>query len=526
MRNLRVTALGVVVAAVLAACGGGSSPSQSEGADDVPDATSEAIVDEATGTSDAPETTEPTESTASTEIPVETAPEEDEVVPRCGVEDEGDYSDVSCDEPHDAEFAALVDPPDGVSPTDPEEFDEAIRAGCVDAVVELTGRAANRLGFEVGATTTDQPGATFAADVECWAEMSAEGTLGASMRDVTLEEALGVNVIIADIEPGNCFSFVDEDEDSYDIGRVVDCDEQYAEMMVGIASADTDVDDYPGDDGFDEIGDRACGDLADTADFDLSGDTVSFIYPLAFEWEVRGVRELICTSYRSSDFEEEGGAFCATKIEGGSYEETECDQPHDMEFVAPVESPAEFLPEDEDEAVALLTRACAPLVSEYLGGRDLTQAGVGVGFSADASLGEEIVGDVDCFVLVSSAVGLTAAISDVGLEAALGDFRIVNELDPGTCFVNPPDSFELGTVVPCDTPEALMQIGLFVVEDDGPYPGEDPLRAIRSERCPQVLSESGLADLVDISTLSGVFPNLEAWRDVGRRTVSCDASPL
>lgn len=111
---------------------------------------------------------------------------------------------MGCDEPHDAEFAALVGPPDGTSPTDTEEFDEALRAHCLDAAAELAGRAANRFGFEVGATTTDQPGATFAADVECWVEMTAEGTLSASLRDVALEEALGDNVIIGNIEPGDC----------------------------------------------------------------------------------------------------------------------------------------------------------------------------------------------------------------------------------------------------------------------------------------------------------------------------------
>ncbi len=411
---------------------------------------------------------------------------------------------------------------EGTSPTDDEEFDEALRAHCLGAAAELTGRPANRFGFEVGATTTDQPGATFAADVECWAEVTAEGTLTASLRDVTLEEALGENVLIGDIEPGTCFLLADEDEDSFDIGRVVDCEEQYSEMVVGIASSDTDTDDYPGKDAVGEMGDRLCGELADSVDFELSGDTVSTIYPEAFEWEVRGIRDLICTSYRSSDYE--AAPFCATK-DGSSYEETACDQPHDMEYVGPVEPPAELLPADYDEAVELLVGACLPLVSEYLGGRDFTRPGASPSFSADAELGGPIEG-VDCFVLVSSATALTAAIADVGLDAALGDNRIVAELEPGTCFLNPSDSFELGTVVSCDTEGALMQLGEFVIEDEGPYPGADPIRAIRAERCPQVLVDSGLADRVDATTLSGVIPSLETWRDLGQRSVTCDAVPI
>jgi hypothetical protein len=250
---------------------------------------------------------------------------------------------------------------------------------------------------------------------------------------------------------------------------------------------------------------------------------VSFVFALEFEWTARGIRDFICTSYRSGDYE--GGAFCAIKVEGGSFQEAECSEPHDMEFVGPVAAPTEVLPEDFEEAVELLTRTCAPLVSVYLGGRDLTQSGVGVSFNADAALGEPIVGDVDCFLLVSSATALTAAVSDVGLDGALGDNRIVHELEPGTCFVNPSDSFDLGTVVSCDVTDALMQIGKFVVEDDGPYPGDDALRAIRGERCPQVLADSGLADLVDVDTLSGVFPGLEGWRDLDRRTITCDAAP-
>lgn len=123
MRNLRVAALGVAVVAVLAACGGGSSPLRAEAGDDVPDGTIEDVVDEA------PETTENTETTEPGEAPVE--PEaSDEVGPRCGVKKAGAYSDAGCDEPHDAEFAALVGPPDGTSPTDAEEFDETLRSHC------------------------------------------------------------------------------------------------------------------------------------------------------------------------------------------------------------------------------------------------------------------------------------------------------------------------------------------------------------------------------------------------------------
>ncbi len=520
MRRIQVMSVGAVLVLTLAACGGSSSPSEADVDAQVDQAIDDAVDqfnDIADSMPEAPDD-EPTTSSA----PVEEAPLEPEAVePRCAVKDGDDYADVACSEPHDAEFAGIVDPPEGKSPTDEEEFANALKVPCFDAVEALSGRAMNKFGLEVGGRTTDQPGATFAADVECWAEVTAEGTLSASLRETSLEEALGEYVLIGDMEPGSCFLLADEQQDSFDIGRVVDCDEQFAEMVLGVVTAE--VGEYPGEDALRELGDTACGELADSVDFEVSGDTTGFILALEFEWTAREIRDFICTSYRSADYD--AGPFCAISIDGG-HDPAECDEPHDSEFVGTVPVPADVFPDVQEEAEALLKRACAPLVSEYLGGRDMTMPGIGVGFGADGALGEPMIGDVDCYVRAGSFDALSAAIADVGLDAALGDNVIVAELEPGTCLVYAADSLDVGTIATCDTPDAFMFIGSFTAEIDGPYAGLDELRVLRGQRCAEVLAESGLEPLIDVATLSGVIPGESNWLGLDQRTITCDAEPI
>ena len=172
----------------------------------------------------------------------------------------------------------------------------------------------------------------------------------------------------------------------------------------------------------------------------------------------------------------------------------------------------------------MLRQLCRDSV-EQLTGRDLSRFGAGVGFVSVDGLGEPMVNDVECYASTGLEGAFVGAISEIGYSAAL-DVEILADLTPGTCFVFvDDDSFDFGEVVPCDAPDALMAIGSFAVVDPpgAPHPGDDELRALRAERCGEILAASGLA--ADPSTVSGTFPNEKNWVAFDRREVTCDATP-
>ncbi len=100
---------------------------------------------------------------------------------------------------------------------------------------------------------------------------------------------------------------------------------------------------------------------------------------------------------------------------------------------------------------------------------------------------------------------------------------VVPELEPGTCFRLGDSNFYLADPADCADADALMFVGNFDL-DDGEYPGEDAIREIRSVECARVFAESGVA--ADPTSVSGTFPGERDWRNMGQRTVACDATPL
>ncbi len=215
--------------------------------------------------------------------------------------------------------------------------------------------------------------------------------------------------------------------------------------------------------------------------------------------------------------------FAAPADDSNFGESIDCTEPHDLQYAGSIASPVAVLPDDIQEATDLLNRACVPLVEE-VAGRTLTIPGVIVAFSApDAELGEPVPGDVECYAGGSGSDLLVAQMADVGAEAAYGDGRIIADLEPGTCFVFLGDSFDIGVESGCEAEGALVFVGSFVA-DPGPYPGEDALRALRSERCAEVLaaapSLSGIAE-----SISGTIPDRKSWVVQDMRVVTCDAEP-
>jgi hypothetical protein len=510
----------VAFSALAVACGASSGGDASESASPEPPA------DTVDDTPSEPDGTglEPSE-TDVTEVPQEAAP-------RCAItQDDGSFLDIDCAEPHDAEFAGLVNAPSGTAPEPPAPTegeppnvfpDLELHRTCLESAEQLTGRSGPDGGVGVGYVSSAEPGEAYAGEIECWALVQAEETLIGSMQGVGLQAVLGDRVLLFDVDPGTCFRYGDPEADSFEVIEVIACSEATgdvtAEQLVGVVElADRQ---FPGTDG---LADEAFP-LCDVAAADLVvqplSDDLAVITPLEPTWQVNGERSAYCVALVLAGDEAADATLCATIADGG-FEERSCGEPHNAEFAGAVEPPPGTLPTDPIEADIFLTRLCAPVVAEFAGASP-SEPGLGTAFSVDLGLGDELVDPIDCYATVSAVEGLIASIADVGLDAARSDDVILASLEPGTCFVFAAGTFEFGTVVSCDTPDALMAIGSFEA-DDGPYPGEDELRVVRGERCRALLGETTLS--VDESTVSGTIPTRVEWEGLGQRNVTCDATP-
>ncbi len=445
--------------------------------------------------------------------------------PRCAVVvGDGEYDPIDCNEPHDAEFAAVVAAPaatDSVS----------LMSACASSVEALTGRPQIEFGIDVAASVLDD-----GDEIECWAESAAPGTLSASIRNDGLDAAIGEFAFITDLADGTCFRLADPA--TFDLATVVDCaaDQTDTEMIYGQFEADDGP--VPDDETVDAFFAR-CDAFEATSEVDVIGNATYIISPLADNWEALDRRTVLCIAWTDPDLESvdqpgdfdpssAAGPVCANYDDAfAEYEQVPCDEPHSAEYAGSVTPPAGTLPDDRGDATVLLRRLCRAPV-EALSGRDLSRFGSGLGFLSVDGLGEPMVNDVHCFVSLDYDGALTGAISEIGYDAAL-DLDIISELEPGTCFVLvDPEAFDLGESAPCDAPDALMAVGTFLALDEypplAPYPGEDELRRLRTERCTDMLLASGLE--VDESTLSGTFPEASSWEAFDSREVTCDAVPL
>ena len=501
-----------VAAVVLVACGGGSG---SEGAPSI----GAPVVTEAVESSVAP-----TISPAGSD-PVDSA--------QCGVvvvdadDDVDQYEPIACSEPHDAEFAGLVDVES--SATEPVAAGDlaekiALMTACAPAVETLVGRTLSEFGIDVG-VVRDVNGST-PGTVECWAQTLTPDVLTGTLTEVDLDEALGdAELLQSDIEPGQCFTFF---EFGSDIVSAQQCDTPGARQVVAIVVLEGDR--YPGEDSVTAQASERCDAEIANIEFDLLSTRIGIVYPLEDGWTALGQRGAICVTAPADDTVEpdivaEPEAASAGDPCGGSSDDffavVDCDTPHVSEFAGAIAPPVEVLPEDLDEARTLMLGACAPVVSNFVG-RDTSLPGISVGFTIDTGLGEPIVDDVWCYATVKEPDGLIGSIAEIGLDAALRKI-IVSDQAPGTCFLLGESNFSLGDPAECSASDALMFIGNIEL-DDGPFPGNDAIREIRAVECADLLATAGLA--ADPASISGTFPSESDWNDLGRRNLACDATPM
>lgn len=161
-----------------------------------------------------------------------------ETDPVCSIQDQ-DASDnetyfaISCDEPHNAELVAVVEPPADTLPSDADEAVILFYEVCESSVAEATGADLFRPGVSIGFDVPGALGEAYEGPIACYATFASTAWVG-SFQDLPLAEILGDQVIIADLAPGDCFVFAD---DSFDSGLVVACDEPGALMSVGYYEA-------------------------------------------------------------------------------------------------------------------------------------------------------------------------------------------------------------------------------------------------------------------------------------------------
>lgn len=502
---LRRAAAVTVAALAFAACSGGSDAEPEDSESDTTE------VDD----------TAPTDTTAdATGDNSAVATDGDDTVEgsRCGVRTDDGYEPTDCAEPHDAEFAGTVVAPDGADPL-------VLMAACAPSVEALTGRPVEEFGVDVGTARADD------GDLECWAETSAPGVLSASMRDAGLDAAIGDVEFITDLADGSCFRLIDAD--AFDLATVVDCGDADGETEMLYGQFEADDGPVPDDATTDAFFAR-CDDLEAEVDFDLIGNSRYIISPLDESWEALDRRTVLCISWADpevapgDDLRDPAGVagpVCGDHDEAlGDYPQVPCDEPHTAEYAGSVTPPAGDLPDDPDDAGLLLRQLCREPV-EALTGRDLGQFGSGVGFVSIDGLGEPMVNDIRCYASSEVEGSLVGAIAEIGLEAAL-QFDIIVDQAPGTCFVFvDDDTFDVGQVVDCSVPGALVVVGSFEADAPAgaPHPGDDALRELRAERCGAILADSGLA--ADPATVSGTFPSEKTWTAFDRRTITCDATP-
>lgn len=498
----------------LAACGGGSESATPTIAAPRVTAPEETTPDQPvpTSTESAPTTIAPTTTVTTTvDVPV-----------RCGFT--GTYEEAPCGEPHDAEFAGIVAIPD--DPTDVSAM-----TVCAPLIEVLTDRPMTMFGVDVGFTQADEPDT-----LECWAEVSAEGTLSASIREVGLAAALGDFVLIADLDVGSCFLLADPDQEAVDIALASTCDAEGAQLLFGRFDAD---DGPPPDEATRDGFATRCEELDADSQYSLGDDADGwyFISAEPEHWEAVGRRAVLCVmelAWLNTDPSGTSGPVCAVyDSDLQDYPIVPCDEPHNAQYAGSVAPPPGNLPDDVDSATILLYQLCREKV-ETLTGRSLALFGSGIGFVIESGLGEPMVDDVRCYASVSLEGIFTAAISEVGYQEALAH-EIVADLEPGTCFTFVGDSYGFADESQCDAPNALMAIGVFAVEDPpgSPYPGEDALRSVRAERCTAILDESELTGPiavssgvveVDLASLSGTIPNEVNWLSHDLRQITCDAA--
>ncbi|MGA9276184.1 MAG: hypothetical protein WBV89_04480, partial [Ilumatobacter sp.] len=271
---------GLLIASILAlaACGGGGSDAEPVDTESQATAPSTDVAETDVAESDvaetAPETDVAETDVAETDV-AETSDDTSVDEPTDSIAEDGpvcadfddalqDYTPVPCDEPHSAEFAGAVTPPAGNLPDDAVEASVLLRELCSESVEALTGRDLTLGGAGVGFVSPSGLGEPMVDDISCWASLDVDGAFTGSIAEDGFDGALNA-IVIADLEPGTCFDFFDEND--FALGTVVDCGTDGALMAIGTVTASGEPGaPYPGDDALRDERAQLCAELLSESD--------------------------------------------------------------------------------------------------------------------------------------------------------------------------------------------------------------------------------------------------------------------
>ncbi|MEZ5372263.1 MAG: hypothetical protein R2704_05930 [Microthrixaceae bacterium] len=196
----------------------------------------------------------------------------------------------------------------------------------------------------------------------------------------------------------------------------------------------------------------------------------------------------------------------------------DCDSPHDGQLFAKIDPGSEVL---GDDSASRFYPACDEELTKITGRSDDEDPTLQLAFLVDGTAGGPPESDVGCFVTTKNDDMIRGDVFDTDLADLIGDYRALHTLSFGDCF-ELGEAFNVGVVVEC-TPGALTYVGSFDAADfieSEEYPGEDELRELRGEECPNQWVGGERSGQPRV--MSGTMPSQVEW-DYQRWTViTCD----
>lgn len=195
-----------------------------------------------------------------------------------------------------------------------------------------------------------------------------------------------------------------------------------------------------------------------------------------------------------------------------------CDEPHDGQLFAKIDGGTDPL---GDDSASSFYPACNDELTKITGRTDDEDPTLQLGFFVDGAAGGPPESEVGCFITTQNDDMIQGSVLDTDLAELIGDYQVLTSLTPGNCF-ELDQAVNVGINVEC-TPGALTYVGAFDAAEfinSGAYPGEDELRELRTEECPNQWTGGDRGGKP--KNMSGTMPSQIEWDYQGWTVISCD----
>ncbi len=200
-----------------------------------------------------------------------------------------DDVEVPCDESHDAELIATLDPPTKTIPVDPDEINADLFPPCIDEAEAALGFPLTAARVNLAFTADGAPGGPYESEVRCFVTAPVKGGLLAPLDSGSIDEVTSDYVMLIDLSPGDCF-LLSEDTAA---GFPVDCTDPDALGFLGSFEAPDGP--FPGNDALTALRDEECAVILDSfEDAPPPGLTVSGTPPSQIAWDFFDFRTVTC----------------------------------------------------------------------------------------------------------------------------------------------------------------------------------------------------------------------------------------